>query len=492
MSPEPNSLGRIAIVCGGASIGLMAGVAALGTSAAEVPLRGGADDWPLVAHAHPSAWIVTVLSIAAVALGAVAVSVGLSALARGWAPSPRKLLGASFLAVALLVAVPPIGSADVVDYASYGHAASHGIDPYAVSPRQQRNDPIARAVETPWRGVTSVYGPAAVGEQRLIDRLAGDRLRMTIALLALVHGAAFAIAGALLYKVASTASRRRRVVVLFGLNPVLLYAVVAGAHIDSLLVLGLVAAYVLLRKWPLAAGALGGAATLVKLSGALAVGAWALTMWRDRRRALALAAGFGSVVVAGYAVVGLHALNQARRASRYVSPATPWRTVRSIASVVGRPEAATIVSIGATLAAAALMLKLFRTLPAEDGDDGRLARAAVAVTLAWTLTTPYVLSWYDLMPVAFLALIRPSRYDRIVLAHAATLAAVYAPGRAATAVRLPSGLRSTLNVLHSGVAPVLLAVFIGLAFVPDLGERLDSWRRGRRGSAFVPIAVADA
>ena len=55
--------------------------------------------------------------------------------------------------------------------------------------------------------------------------------------------------------------------------------------------------------------------------------------WADRtspRRLAALAAGAGATAGAFYLTAGPHVLDQARRASRFVSPATPWRPITNL------------------------------------------------------------------------------------------------------------------------------------------------------------------
>lgn len=473
MNRSATSLGRLATGTGVVAIALMLLTAVLGPSAAEVPLPPGR--WPVAFSLHPSPWVVTGLSLAAVLCSGAAVLAALTALERGWAPNPRVLLIGAFVAVGLLVAVPPIGSADVLDYAAYGHAVDRGIDPYRVPPRAMVGDPFANAVEAPWRGVTSAYGPVATAEQNAVVELSGDHQRMAVALLDLVHGLAFALSAWLLYRLARTDGGRRRAVLLFGLNPLLLYAVVAGGHIDSLAILGIAAAYALLRRSPLLAGLAGGVALLVKLTGALPLAAWAVALRRSPRRVAALAAGAACVFGAGYAIVGFSAFGQARRASRYASPATPWRAVRTIHVLVGDHAAATLVSVGAAMLGLVVIAVLHRHLPVDlvVGDTPGLARAALAWTLGWVLTAPYVLSWYDLLPWVFITLVAASRYDKVLLLHTATLAAVYIPGRASQAVHMPHALLVLTNGARFGVAPVIGACLIVVAVRPQLVGRLD-------------------
>ncbi|HXL42422.1 MAG TPA: hypothetical protein VN986_07825, partial [Actinomycetota bacterium] len=215
-------LGRLATAAAAVALGLVALTGVLGPSAAVVPLPPGA--FPLGASLHPSAWLVTLLLAAAVGLSVIATATGWAALRKAWAPSPTRLLAAGIVAAGLLAAVPPVGGADVLSYAAYGHIADQGRDPYAVRP-SSLTDPFARAVEDPWRSTPSVYGPLATAEQALVVRLSGGNLRLAVGLLDVVNAAAFAAAGWLLFLLAGgDDDRRRRAVLAFGGNPVLLFA----------------------------------------------------------------------------------------------------------------------------------------------------------------------------------------------------------------------------------------------------------------------------
>jgi hypothetical protein len=58
------------------------------------------------------------------------------------------------------------------------------------------------------------------------------------------------------------------------------------------------------------------------------------------------------------------------------------------------------------------------------------ARAAVLVSLAWLLTTPYALPWYDAMAWGPLALLAGAgTLELVLLARLAVLALAYVPGR---------------------------------------------------------------
>ena len=474
-------LGRLAVAAAAVALGLVALTGALGPSAAVVPLPPG--PFPVGASLHPSAWLVTVLPGAAVALSVAATATGWAALRRAWAPSPTRLLAAGIVAAGLLAAVPPVGGADVLSYAAYGHIADQGRDPYAVRP-SSLTDPFARAVEDPWRSTPSVYGPLATAEQALVVRLSGGNLRVAVGLLDVVNAAAFAAAGWMAFILAGADDdRRRRAALAFGGNPVLLFAVVAGGHVDALAVVAVVGALALLRRRPGAgsswdkegpgspwgrewwAGIVAGAGVLVKLTAGLPVAGWAWLLERSgrRRQAIAVVTGAVAASTAGYLGTGLHALAQARRASSFVSVGTPWRPIRSVLqAIAGHGVAGSVVAAGSLAVTVLLAVRLARGLPEVDPADrvAEAARAGLVVALAWTLAAPYVLAWYDAVPWALAALQPASRYHRVLLAHTGMLALAYLPGRV---VALPPVLAGATTVLRSAVSPLVLGVLLVVA-----------------------------
>jgi hypothetical protein len=296
-----------------------------------------------------------------------------------------------------------------------------GHDPYLTTPAMlaRLGDPVARAVQD-WRGSRSVYGSLATGGQALASWIGGDSARLTVFALSLLGLAAFAGTGLLLHRLTrGSRERQLRAGLLWTLNPLLLQVLVAGAHVDSQAIALAVAAIAVFalglpRVWarseltagevhprssagpprdasagppPLrwlgvavAAGALAGLATAVKLSFALVaaglVVAASLAWWPPSAsagrpgqwRPLALAAGgviAGFVVTAAAALLpwGPQSVDPALRAGSYVSIGSPWRAVRSaLRPLVGEGHADSLVRAGAIVLAAALLALLARPL----------------------------------------------------------------------------------------------------------------------------------
>jgi hypothetical protein len=446
--------GRLGLALVAASLALAALTALLGESAATHGLGPGGPLPPYDLHLHPGPWLVVALLTAATLAGAAGSLLAWSAVARGWAPRPRRLLAAGLVAMFALLLVPPTGSDDLYSYTAYGRIAALHRDPYTTAPADLGDDPVAREAGDPWRGAPTVYGPVATAEQALAARVAGPHVRTTAALLALASALAVAATGLLLYAAAPDDARRRRAALLWSLNPLLLLHLVGAAHVDALLVALAVAGVLALRRTPLLAGALAAAGAAVKLSGVLAVAALAWAERRRPRRLAALALGTTLVTVPAYlAVGGWTAFHQVRRASRFVSFGSPWRALSVPLDHYGVPR--TVVATLSLLAVALLVRPLARGLPGEG-----VPHAAAVATLAWLLGATYVLPWYDAWAWPFLALLPASRWDRWLVVRTATLTLAYLPGRI---VPMPSPLPGLLLGVRMYVTPVLLGALLVVA-----------------------------
>jgi hypothetical protein len=348
-----------------ASITLTIAVGLLGPSA-MIPALGG-PGWhpPYSLDAHPHPYVVVAMAAAALVLGGLGLLAALTALPAAAATSarlPRVLVIGGSLAAGLLAFLPPSGSGDHLNYAAYGRMVTLGLDPYTHGAHTLPGDPIADAVEAPWREEPSVYGPVATAVQALAGWIGGDSLRLTIFVLALVNAAAFIATGLLIDRFTrDDPARRTRAALLWTANPLLLYQLVAGMHVDTLVIACMVAA-LLARGRPVAGGALLGLGVALKLNaGLVALGpAWEL---RRRPARLALTAGVAlAVAAAGYAVVGPAALEPVTRTSKSVSNASFWKLVQGwLQSLVGTGSAYRgEIQVGSLLVLALVAWSLFR------------------------------------------------------------------------------------------------------------------------------------
>jgi hypothetical protein len=466
---------------------LLAGVAAMGESAAVPGLGPRTALPPWDAGLQPSSLLVSVLLVIGYGSGAVAVALGLRVVG-ALRFDGRRVALAGVAAVALFVVVPPLGSADHLSYAAYGRIAAAGDDPYVVQPDRWRDgrDPVVSAVQPPWRSTPSVYGPVATAVQAAVAEGGGGSLRRTVWLWQLVAGAAFLAVGAVLDAATRHDPRgRARVAVLWTLNPLLLGQLVLGAHVDVLAAGFAAGALALAWRSPLVAGLLLGAAAGTKLPYAVVGPAvlWALRgLSRPRlvRHVLSGAAGVLLVLVPAYLLAGSHVLDQLSAAGRMVSLATPWRAVvDGLGRLVGSGTPRAVVAPAAGLLALWLAWRLARRSPWPGGDGrevtdamvdpdlacGRLvrdaARAAVVLSAAWVLTAPYALPWYDALVWAPLALAGGSWLDGVLLVRLLTLSWAYIPGRV---VGMSPGVEAVTLAVRSWVAPVVAIGVLVMVF----------------------------
>jgi hypothetical protein len=446
--------------------------ALLGPSAMQPALPGSPGQPSYALDAQPSPYLAIGLVAGGVLAGAAGLALCLYAAGRGWSYPPRRLLIAGLLTAAAFVLLPPVGSGDHLNYAAYGRMAVTGHDPYVTGARDLPGDPIADAVERPWREEPSIYGPLATAQQALASWAGGDSVRLTVFVLSLTNALAFALVGLLLYRAAGGPGGRLRAVLLWTGNPLLLFHLVSGAHNDVLAIAAAVGALVVFKSGSLprtlACGALVGAAAAIKLPAALVGGGPAWLLCRDlasrvgtRRKittVLALGGAALGVAVAAYALAGAHAFDQVRRASRSVSLATPWHLVDV---ALGKGAQRPVIQAGSLLLMVVLIWLLARALP-----QGRLEshRIAAALVLAWLFATPYALPWYDALGWAVLALLPWSVFDRLLLARTVALSLAYLPARDPQVVRLPENMSWLFTVIRPTIIPwVLAATLIALA-----------------------------
>jgi hypothetical protein len=462
-------------VCVGVSAATTWVVGLLGPSVVQPPLGARTLLPPWETGARPGAWLTAGLVTGALLVGAVGVGLGLLAGARGWRPDPRRLLVAGVVVVAALVLVPPMGSADHLSYAAYGRIAAAGGDPYVVAPGTWAGgrDPVTSQVERPWRWAPSVYGPAATAEQQLASEVAGQSLRATVWLLMLVNAGAFVLAGLLLHRLVRGAPpAQTRAALLWTLNPLLLYELVAGMHVDTLAAAAAVAAIAVVVLRPGPTGALLGGLLLgigVSTKAPVALVGLAL-LWALRRspvRAGLLVLATAAASIPSYLLAGPHVFDQLRRAAYYVSLATPWRLVLDdLTARYGHDHARVLISRLSVLLALLLAALLARLVPRRSPSPERAeldsaARAAFVLTAAWVFAAPYTLPWYDALVWMPLALLPASGLDLLVLARTTLLAVAYVPGRV---TGVPAAVERVGLDLRATYAPrLLLALMVALA-----------------------------
>ncbi|WP_239108798.1 polyprenol phosphomannose-dependent alpha 1,6 mannosyltransferase MptB [Microbispora siamensis] len=441
---------RLAPAAGGLSIVLTIAIGVLGPSAMVPGLPGPSWQPPYSLDLAPDGHLVVALAAAALILGTAGLASGLAYADR--MPRARTLVVAGCAAAAVLAFLPPSGSADHLNYAAYGRMAVLGHDPYATVPADLPADPVVGRVEE-WKGTPSVYGPVATAVQALASHVGGDSVRLTVFVMALVNAAAFVATGLLLHRATSgDPVRQRRAALLWTANPLIVYELVAGMHLDTVAIAFVVAGLVARRGVPLGLG------VAVKATvGLVALG----TAWELRRspRRLALVAGLAALtVLVAYLLAGPHSLDQLLNASKSVSLATPWKLAqRALQGVFGSGAYRVWIQAGSLLLLAALAALLLRGRPAAEREGPVVA---LAVAVAWLFSTPYALPWYDGLGFALLALVAWPGLEAFLVARLAVLSLAYLPARQTDQ---PDDLRWLVDVVRGWVAPsLLLALTIAL------------------------------
>ena len=429
--PEPAAPARGTALTAAAAAGI--GVAILimigaslvrgGWMLPPLPMPAVGPPWEIPVR-HVSADLVTYALWLAALLGTGGVLAGLLAIRRGARMSARILLGAGLIAVAVLTVLPPSGSTDALDYATYGRLLALGHSPYLTTPVHLRHlhNTFAHSVPRVWDRYVSVYGPLATMEQFVAAKLGGASAARITFWLKLWDSAAFAVVAVVLDRLLRyRPAQRLRAHLLWTVNPLLLWDVVAAGHLDVLAVMaGLLGLLVLGEQHAaarpslvrvLAAGALLGIAADIKIDYLLfGLGAaWAL---RRSLGGLALAGAAAlAVLVPSYAYFGTPAI-RALLSRRNQSSADNFYRV-----LLPHGWHHDLGMIAAVLVVAVAILALRRLPP------GAVTRPAIRPTLAlcaaWLFLWPYQLPWYDAMLICVLVLYPATRLDWLVLGRLA-------------------------------------------------------------------------
>ena len=448
--------GWLAAAAIAASTLVMIAISAAGPNVSVPAMRraGGPPWW----HAlHLTATFVTVSLWAAMALGCAGVIAGLVAVAHGARPPVRPIIAAAFLAVAVLTVLPPAGSTDSISYAAGGRTAVIGHSPYVMTPLQlaRTGDPVGRQIpfgEIPssWANAVSVYGPVATAAEWGAAELGGTSLARITFWLKLEEAIAFgAVILTLDRLLRSDPEMRLRAHLLWSVNPLLLWEIVASGHIDGLAVvfglLGIAALRARTRQGEsgprgenraqaeipvggaVLAGLLIGVAVDTKVEYALFGLAVAWACRRSLRAFTAAAAGFGVAVIPAYLAAGTPAIKVLVTRSTGITWDTMyqlfWRPVLGYTqfSVSSTPPHLELIAY--LLFAGVALLALVR-LP--DRTPGLPAVApALALSLAWLFVTAFQRPWYDVMAIGLLALYSASRLDWVVLIRLLAGATIY-------------------------------------------------------------------
>jgi alpha-1,6-mannosyltransferase len=211
----------------------------------------------------PAMWPMALLAVSAMLLLFGAYALGATcAGAAAHSRLPRLLvLGAPVLFIGMLLLTYPLTSTDIYDYLFRGRMLAHyQVNTFLARPQEFPDDPLLRFVA--WKHVVSAYGPLWEGASLLTARLAGERpgapltpampqlLRLLFAykLLAMLG---FLLCGAAIWMAVGgeAPARRWQATYLWLWNPLALWETVGAAHNDVWMLLPVVLALGLMRRW---------------------------------------------------------------------------------------------------------------------------------------------------------------------------------------------------------------------------------------------------
>ena len=471
-------MARIALPVIGISVALMVAIGVLGPSAAD-PRFPPAPPWPpWFIHTHISSALTAIVAWMAILSGSTGLAIGLVATRRGWRLPLRRLIAGSVLAVLALMVIPPTGSGDMLLYAAYGRIAVLGHNPYTYLPEQLKSsgDPVGTVAGLGYLNDPPRYGPVAIVTEEVASRLARDSAARTIFWLKVWNGLAYlALVLALDRLLREDESRRIRAHLLWSLNPLMLWAVMAGGHVDGLAIgAGAVALFAMRRmdsRRALLAGVLLGLASAIKAPFALFGAGLAWAARRSRLAFTVLGIGAAVVMIPCYLLAGHASIAAVMGVANGAQvDYVPWFAV---ARVMHWHDPTTKINVLGLIGFVLLALILVRRMPSGPSDFPAV-RIALAVVLAWLIVSPQQRSWYDAMIYPLLALMPATRLDWIVLIRSVAGALGDLPPLVYRSELHPAWLSETGRIASVGIVPLALTA-VGIILLWFCYT--DDWRR---------------
>lgn len=430
---------------------LTVGVGVLGPSAVTLTLGPRASLLPpyyLPAGLVPTPgeWVVSGVLFGAVITGGVGLSIAVRAVRDGWTPKVWRVFTFGVVLNVATLMVPPLTSADVLMYAAYGRLQALGMNPYDITPAavfRSQFDPVLRWTERPWQDTPSVYGPIMSWVQLLANRFGGLNMHDIVFWLQLSAFVPFLVTSAVVVWLAHGDEQLRgRAALLTIANPLLIWAITAGAHNEGWSVMFAMLGIMLMRRSSVGAGVMIGLAGACKLS----IGLYGVAMlWGYRRQPRKLLGlGVGTAVSMGllYGLFAPGALFAALRNTSYVSVgswAQPFYTVLTYFLPVSVATGVlSVFSFGGTVLVAWMLSRVLPWHPVAGTPDGVApdrdpitvaVRTALVLSVGWLTTSLYTLSWYDLIAWGPLVLIGATRLDGLMIWRGVFLSLSYIPGR---------------------------------------------------------------
>ncbi|GAC1316539.1 MAG: alpha-(1-_6)-mannopyranosyltransferase A [Thermoleophilaceae bacterium] len=339
------------------------------------------------------------LGPAGLSAGLIAMLVGYLGVMLAWRTVNARAAWGTIIAANLLFALaPPLLSTDVFGYLSYARlGALHGLNPYLSAPLASPHDALLPFVY--WQHATSPYGPlftAASYPLAFIGPAAGLWTFKAIG----------GLASTALCAVVSRAAAARggdpmRAALLIGLNPVVLFYAVGGAHND-LLALLLVAWGVSLaaRGHERIAPAVVLAGAAIKVTAGLALPFLVLGSKRPRVALSAAAASLAALSASTLLVFGSHVFDQVRRIAESALYDIAFSGPDLIGRIIGTAIDAELRTLSTAAFLAVTLGALWRVRRGADPVTA-IGWATLALLLSIASLAPWYLVW--LLPWAAIA-----------------------------------------------------------------------------------------
>lgn len=373
--------------------------------------------------------------------GGLGVTAGLIAVRRGARPPIRLLLVTAAVVVAVLTVLPPVGSTDSLDYMAFGRIMALGHSPYVMVPWDliHVRDAVAKSIPWEWGRFTTPYGPAATVEEFLAAKLGGTSAAQIVFWLKLANAVAFGTVALVADRLLRhDPAARLRAHLLWTINPLLIWQLIAAAHLDVLAAAAGMLGLLVAGGWPtaltlptiaatgqprlsrvLAGGALIGLAADVKISFVLfGLGlAWALR--RHPAYCLAAAASMLAVLLPTYAWFGPPAIKAVEGRDNRTTADNFYQLFSSAQHGFLMQHIAIIAAVLVVGVAAVTLTRLPGGATAQPA-----IFAALALSIAWLFLWQYQLPSYDAMLVCLLILVPAGWLDWLVIIRmtAATIA----------------------------------------------------------------------
>jgi len=333
------------------------------------------------------------------------------------------ILGVAAGLSVLLVLMPPLVSRDIFSNIFYGKiGAVYKQNPYLITPQRFLDDPLMAFTSLNWKNTGVVYAPLYTMFSIFLVKVTGSGITANIysfkTAMALFHLVNIMLVWKLLEDIAP--ERRSFGTMLYAWSPLVLIETAGGGHNDIMMIcFALAALLLIMRKHDLLAFVMLTLSVMVKYITALFLVIFMIyllrnrALWWDRAKVLV---GYGAVflIIVGMLFMpfwqGIHTLDSTRQnLGLSNSFSLSWHVTHLVQVIfrgIGLP-ANTANSLGSLLGKALgwmILLGVLLYFSLKVKERGDMPEAWTMVTVAFLLTTGYVLPWYFIWLIPLLAL----------------------------------------------------------------------------------------